>query len=279
LGCDQCFDDYTALLGTSPDVVLVEVPHGAQDSVVLWALEQGLHVMIGGCLAASCASAEEIRQMASSRGLVVEAGYQCRYTPLWEEARSLVREGQLGEMVAVRSIALYDADPHSWYYRQNDSGGMPLTHMTYGFINPLRWLFGDPLCVSAFANRLRHTGPGMVNEETCAANLRFANDLVCSMTASFVMPGRIPGWSVLFLGTECAMEVFPSDDTLTLYQGPRLETKRLAARDPFEVQAEVFVGAMDGLADCRNSPEETVGDIKVAEAIVTSAREKRVLWL
>ncbi len=29
---------------------------------------------------------------------------------------------------------------------------MPLTHMTYCFINPVRWLAGDPQFVSAFAN-------------------------------------------------------------------------------------------------------------------------------
>jgi len=183
----------------------------------------------------------------------------------------------LGQVVAIRTMALYDADPKSWYYQQQASGGMPLTHMTYCFINAIRWILGDPVCVSAFANRLRETGPGMVNEETCVANLQFDGDVVCSMTAGYVRPGDVPE-SVLLLGTDGAVE-FSSEKTLTLYRGAHSETTDFFARDAFEVQAEAFIGAMDGLDACRNSPGDTIGDIRVAEAIVASLRQKKVVWM
>jgi len=178
IGCETCLNDFRALAETSPEAVLVEVPHGVQDDAVLWALGQGLHVLIGGCLATSSDAAERIRRIASDKRLVVEAGHQKRYSGLWQEVKRLITEGELGQVVAIRTMALYDADPKSWYYQQQASGGMPLTHMTYCFINAIRWILGDPVCVSAFANRLRETGPGMVNEETCVANLQFDGDVV-----------------------------------------------------------------------------------------------------
>jgi len=279
-GCEKCFDDFKALAETSPDAVLIEVPHGVQDDMALWALENGLHTLIGGCLATSSASAEPIRQAASSKGLVVEAGYECRYSSLWHEAKRIITDRELGKLVAVRTLALHDGDPQSWYYSQQASGGMPLTHMTYGFINPLRWILGDPLCVSAFANRVRQTAPEMINEETCVANLLFDNDTVGSMTASFVKPGDVTAWSAFFLGTEGAMEVFTTQKTLTVYRGAHSQTKDFSTeRDAFEIQAEVFLAALDGRAECHNNPDDTIGDIKVAEAIVTSAQQKKVVYV
>ena len=280
IGCRACFDNIAALADTSPDAVLVEVPHGVQDAAVLWALRQGFHVLIGGCLASSSAASEEIRSVAAHAGLVVEAGYEARYSAVWEAARRLVAGGDLGKIAVVRSIALCAIDANRWYYQQQESGGMPLTHMTYCFINPIRWILGDPVSVSAQANSIRHTEPGMITEETCVANMQFAGDIIYSMTASFIKPGEVPGWSILFLGSDGAATVCPREHTLTIYRDGATETREFSAmRSPFETQAEVFLAALDGRAECRNAPDDTLGDIRVAEAIATSCRQRTTVWI
>ncbi len=278
--CEACFDDFRDLARTSPEAVLVEVPHDAQDRIVLWALDQGWHVLIGGCLASSVCAAEEIRRIAVKDGLVVEAGYEARYSATWEAVKRRVTDGSLGKTVVVRSVALWDGDPTSWYYQEQASGGMPLTHMTYCFINPIRWILGNPLCVSAFANRIKHTGKGLIEQETCVANLQLDNNVICSMTAGFIKPGDVPGWSVLFLGTEGAVEIFPEDNTITVYRDGGAETKDFSAeRDAFECQASVFLEAIDGRDKCRNTPGETLGDVRVALAIEASCRQRATKWI
>jgi len=280
VGCDQCFDDYDSLLSTRPDAVLVEVPHVPQDDAVLWALSNGLHVLIGGCLASSSRAGAQIKDMALSKGLVVEAGYSSRYSALWHHVKAIVVGGQLGEIAAVRSIALWDADPMSWYYEQEVSGGMPLTHMTYCFTNALRWILGNPLCVSAFANRLRHAGAGKVNEETCVATLLFKNDTLGTMTASYIKPGDVPGWSLLFLGTVGALEVLPASSTLVIHKedGQQVIDHSTDA-DSFLLQAKAFVGTLNGGNECLNPPADAIGDVLVAEAIVASCESQNTVWL
>ncbi|NIA22114.1 MAG: hypothetical protein GWP05_09180, partial [Anaerolineaceae bacterium] len=231
----------------------------------------------------SVAGAEQVRDLAQQNGLVVEAGYQARYSAVWESAREMVSGGELGELVAARSIALWDGDPASWYYRQRASGGMPLTHMTYCFINPVRWLLGRPTAVSALANRKRQTAAEMVAEETCLANILFANDVPYSLTAGFVKPGPLPSWSVTLIGTEAALELQPAEKglgTLTVYRGQETEVLEFdGAGDPFEIQARTFLRAIDGQDECRNSPDDALWDVRIAEAIVSSAREKRTVAL
>lgn len=281
IGCSACFADYRRVLEASPEAVLVEVPHAPQDEIVLWALEEGLHVFIGGCLASSVAAGEAVRGASEERKLVVEAGYEARYHPVWEAARAELAAGRIGEVVAARSLALWDGDPTTWYYSQATSGGMPLTHMTYCFVNPLRWLLGDPTHLSAFANRKAHTAPGLVEEETCVANLLFPQEVLGSLTAGFVKPGELPAWSITLMGTEGALELAPVDlggGTLTVYTPDATTTYDFAdAPDAFQTQAAAFLAALDGAAACRNTPRDTLGDLRVAEAIVTSARERRIV--
>jgi len=283
LGDCLCVDDFRKLGETEAEAVLVEVPHEAQQKIVVWALESQRHVLVGGPPAISVAGAEQIRDLAQQNHLVVEAGYQARYSAVWETAREMISGGELGELVAARSIALWGGDPASWYYNQRASGGMPLTHMTYCFINPVRWLLGRPTVVSALANRKNQKAAEMIAEESRVANILFANDVPYSLTAGFVKPGTLPSWSVTLIGTEAALELQPTENglgTLTVYHGAETELLEFdTAGDPFEIQARTFLRAIDGEGQCRNSPDDVLWDVRIAEAIVSSAREKRTVAL
>ena len=41
------------------------------------------------------------------------------------------------------TMALWNPDPDEWYYDQEASGGMPLTHMSYCYLNAVRWILGQ----------------------------------------------------------------------------------------------------------------------------------------
>jgi predicted dehydrogenase len=266
-----------------PDALLVEVPHSAQDEITCWALEQRLHLLIGGVLATNTENAQRILELSRRSRLVVEAGFEARYSALWIAAKAVLDSGQLGDLVAIRSIALWGGDPSTWYYRQQDSGGMPLTHMTYCFINPIRWLAGNPHAVSAFSNRKLHTAPGLVAEETCIANLLFDNDVLGSLTAGFVKPGNILSWTVALIGTHAAIELFPTENgvgRMVLYHADHCECREFeSAGNPFELQAAAFLATLDGSNECRNTPADTIDDIRIAEAIVASAKQCRTIIL
>lgn len=281
LGCPPC-DGVEGLLATAPEALLVEVPHAVQDAFVFAALDAGKHVLVGGPLAASAAAGRRIAAAAADRGLVVEAGFEARYKASWEGPRRRLLDGEIGRPVAVRGVALWDGRPQSWYYRQEESGGMPLTHMTYCFVNPLRWLFGEPARVAAFANRKKHTAAGLVDEETCVASLLFADDVLGSLVAGFVQPGGSDVWSLTVVGTTGAIEIEPSEldgGRYRLYRGGALadEVDCTGARDAFEVQAEAFLDTVGGADRCRNRPGDALGDLVVAEAIAEAARRQRVV--
>ena len=284
LGCTVFGDDYRKLAGTRPDAVLIEVPHRVQDEATMWALDAGLDLLIGGCLASSLENGKRIVELTDRSGRIVEAGFQRRYDPAWEEIRRLVAGGELGPPVMAVTMALWNPDPDAWYYDQEASGGMPLTHMSYCYLNAVRWILGRPTTVSAMANRKRNAAPGHVAEETCGALIGFENGAFASATASYIGPDGMPDPQPRFIcangGIQTNAESPPGKDAITVYWEGRSEVRSFEAEPSSMVrQAHAFLDAMERRREALNPPEDALLDVEIAEAISISAQEDRTVSL
>ena len=284
LGCGAFFDDFRRLEETGPDAVLIEVPHRVQDEVSLWALKAGYDLLVGGCLSSSTETGREIVEMAAANCRIVEAGFQRRYDPAWEEIQRLVAGGELGAPVMAVTMALWNPDPDGWYCDQEASGGMPLTHMSYCFLNAVRWILGRPVTASAMANRMRNTAPGHVAEETCGALIGFENGAFASATASYVGPEGMSDPQPRFIcaggGILPNAESPPGKDSITVFRGSGSEVHAFETEpSPHVRQAAAFLDAMESRREARNPPEDALLDVEIAAAVSVSARERRTVPL
>ena len=280
LGCDVFWDDFRRLGEAGPDAILIEVPHRVQDEVSIWALDAGYDLLVGGCLASSVENGHQIVEMAARNSRIVEAGFQRRYDPAWEEIRHLVAGGELGAPVMAVTTALWNPDPDGWYYDQEESGGMPLTHMSYCYLNAVRWILGRPTTVSAMANRLRNTAPSRVAEETCGALIGFENGAFAAATASYIGPEGMPDPQPRFVCSEGGIQPNAGDDSITVYKEGRSEIRAFANEpSPFVRQAATFLDAIEGRHKARNPPEDALLDIEIAAAVSVSAKEHRTVSL
>ncbi|MDP6777825.1 MAG: Gfo/Idh/MocA family oxidoreductase [Candidatus Latescibacteria bacterium] len=284
LGCDSYYDDYRRLEDAQPDAILIETPHKVQDEISLWALEAGFDLLIGGSLASSVGNGERFVELAARQSRVVEAGYQRRYDPAWEEIHRIVGDRALGEPVMAVGMALWNADPQAWYYDQDASGGMPLTHMSYCYLNAIRWIMGTPTAVSAMANQKVETAPGRVLEETCATLIQIEGGSFISATASYAGPDSMDSAETRFLCTNGGVRTNAQDDpglvSITVYRGSDTEVRSFKDEpSPFVRQAETFLDALDSRGEGRNPPGDALVDLKIAEAISVSTREQRSVSL
>ena len=278
LGCDVFCDDFRRLRETGPDAILIEVPHRVQDEVSLWALDAGYDLLVGGCLASSVENGHQIAEMAARNSRIVEAGFQRRYDPAYEEIQRLVAGGELGTPVMAVTMALWNPDPDEWYYDQEASGGMPLTHMSYCYLNAVRWILGRPTTVSAMANRMRNTAPSRVMEETCGALIGFENGAFASATASYIGPEGMPDPQPRFVCAEGG--ILLGEDSITVFHEGRSEVRTFANEpSPFVRQAAAFLDAIDSRREARNPPEDALLDVEIAAAVSVSAREHRTVSL
>ena len=284
LGCDVFCDDFRRLEVARPDAILIEVPHRVQDEVSLWALDVGYDLLVGGCLASNVENGRQIVAMATRNSRIVEAGFQRRYDPAYEEIQRLVAGGELGAPVMAVTTALWNPDPDGWYYDQEASGGMPLTHISYCYLNAVRWILGQPTTVSAMANRLRNTAPGHVNEETCGALIGFANGAFASATASYIGPEGMTDPQPRFVCAEGGIQPNAGDasgkDSITVYREGRSEIRTFEREpSPFVRQAAAFLDAIESRREARNPPADALLDVEIAAAISVSAKEHRTVSL
>lgn len=279
LGCEVYFDDCRRLAESQPDALLIELPHRPQDEVSLWALQEGFDVLIGGCLASDLETGEQIVGLAADRDLVVEAGFQRRYDPAWEEIRRLVTSGELGAPVMAMCMALWHPEPSSWYCDQELSGGMPLTHMSYCYFNALRWILGEPVAVGAAANRKVGIAPGRVIEESCGALIHFADGAFLTATASYIGPQGM-GDARTRLVCAAGGVLVDADESLTVYHPDRSEQRTFAATPSSMVrQADAFLDALASRGTGRNPPADALVDLRIAAAIAVAAAQRRTVSL
>ena len=279
LGCELYFDDYRRLAASQPDALLIELPHKPQDEVSLWALQEGLDVLIGGCLAADLEAGEQIIDLAQRHNLIVEAGFQRRYDPAWQEIHRLINSGELGAPAMATCMALWHPDPTTWYCDQDQSGGMPLTHMSYCYLNACRWILGQPTAVSAAANRTVGTAPNRVTEESCAALIHFANGAFLSATASYIGPQGMDDARTRIVCSAGGVLV-NSDESLTIYRQDQSEQRTFPSSPSSMVhQANAFLDALDTRTPAHNPPADALVDLHIAAVISTAAAQHRTIPL
>ena len=97
-------EDYRQLLA-NPDIELVVVAVPLQDhyQVVKDALDAGKHVLCESLLARDVGQCKELARKAREAGLHLAVGYQRNYSVLYDNARSIIADGLLGDIHHVRA--------------------------------------------------------------------------------------------------------------------------------------------------------------------------------
>jgi predicted dehydrogenase len=142
-------------------VVLNLTPPAMHAEIALAGLEAGKHVYGEKPLATDRAAARQIIEQAAARGLAVGCAPDTFLGPSWQQARTLVDAGAIGEPVAVRATMLapgpesWHPDPAFFYQR----GGGPLLDMGPYYVSAIVSLLGPVARVSASARRTHEVRP------------------------------------------------------------------------------------------------------------------------
>jgi len=108
------------------DVVHICVPNNQHYSLVKRALEAGKHVICEKPLAMTSQEAEELVALAAYKKRVGAVHFNNRGYPLTQHARSLIRAGELGEVLSIQGVYLQDwllfPTDYNWRLEAEQSG-------------------------------------------------------------------------------------------------------------------------------------------------------------
>lgn len=287
------------LTQTRPDGVILATPNRLHVAQAIECLEAGVPVLVEKPVAHTLAEGERLCRLAGTRGVPVLVGHHRAHSPAMSVARTAVRDGALGELVAVSGSALFykpdayfDASP----WRREPGGGPILINLIHDIGN-LRALCGEITEVQAAASSARRRFPV---EDTVAITLRFErgalgtfllSDTAASARSWEQTSGENPSYPSYpeedcyhLTGTEGALSI-PSmrlnrfargqeRSWWTPYEWSVLETPR---EDPLVCQLRHFCAVIRGEARPLVSARDGLANLRVTEAIAEAARTGRAV--
>ncbi|MFQ6028810.1 MAG: Gfo/Idh/MocA family protein, partial [Dehalococcoidia bacterium] len=216
-GARLAFSDYREMLA-HPEIdavsVVLRVPSHYQ--VTMDALNAGKHVYTEWPLGKTLAEAQEMADLARSKGVRCMVGLQARANPAIMYMKDLVESGYVGEIMACRVSILRDGvlqrtSDRTW--QRDDSLGATTFTIAFGHtVDALRYVVGDFSQVSSVvatqANQWYETDTQQHVDVTAPDNVLLSGKLANGAVAS-VHVAAVP-----WVGSEYKMEVFGREGTL-----------------------------------------------------------------
>lgn len=190
-----------ALLEASLDGVIVASVNSEHRRLTELAAAARVHVLCEKPLATTLEDGRRMVAACHDAGVRLMTAFPMRFSPLLVALEDAVRNGQLGEIVALEGVNTGKVpDIHrSWFVDAALAGGGAVADHVVHLADVYRWLTGSEVAeVYAVANRLLQ-GRFAAVETGALVSLRFANGVVATIDCSWSKPRSYPTWGGLSL--------------------------------------------------------------------------------
>lgn len=124
----RLFDDYRTLIASAEvDAVVICLPPALHAKAALQAFEAGLHVYLEKPIATNLKEAHAVVEAGRRAGTVGMMGFNYRFGALHQEARALLKAGEVGELVGGRTVfSTANRKLPAWKTARQSGGGVLL---------------------------------------------------------------------------------------------------------------------------------------------------------
>ena len=241
------------------DIVHICTPNYLHYPMTKAALEAGKHVLCEKPLAISSDESAALVRLAREKGLVGAVNYNLRFYPLCQEARSRIRQGEIGEVRIIHGHYLQDwlFYPTDWNWRlETDLGGemRAVTDIGTHWLDMVMWMTGLRVSavvadfatmiptrfkpkgrVETFATKLEKLDAtdevAISTEDYASILLQFDNGARGCLTVSQVSAGHKNRTQWEINGTEASLR-WQQEDANHLWIGYRDKPNEVITKDP-----------------------------------------------
>ncbi len=277
-GIPEYYGSYEAMINSaSVDAVYNPLPTSLHAFWSKRCAEAGLPVLCEKPLTADAAEARDLVDFFSERKLLLQEAFMYKQHPMTKRIRRMILDGAVGTLTSMRAVFNANgAGPENIRFQKNLAGGAMGDIGSY-CVGVMRHLSGrDPVRVSAFGKFGSETG---VDETVCGV-LEFPGPLFgyfgCSLRTEFSCQYDISGSGGRILAEQGTVP--GSDDTLIKYWHDReYEEILVPGADHYRLLAEYFAGCLLDNREPSVPIEDSVKNMAVIDAVLTSCRETKVV--
>jgi predicted dehydrogenase len=280
LGIPQAYGSYEALLADPAiEAVYNPLPNHLHVPMTLAAAAAGKHVLCEKPIALDAAEARSLRD-AASRVLIAEA-FMVRFHPQWLRARSLVREGRIGNLRAVQMFFGYhNVDPANVRNRADIGGGGLYDIGCYAVVAGRFYFDAEPLRAVAHVDR----DPAFGTDRMTSGLVDFGDGRRLDFTVSTQVA---PHQRLVLCGSRGRIEIpipvnapqgaatrIHVDDCSSL-EGTGIVTEVLPPCDQYQLQGEAFSRAVRGEIPLPYGVDDAIANMHVIDALFRSESSGR----
>lgn len=277
LNIPRAYGSYEQLLA-DPDIdaVYIPLPNHLHAAWTIRSAQAGKHVLCEKPLALTAAEASEMAEQCRKAGVHLAEAFMYRHHPRYSAIRKLIAEGRIGQLRAIHGAFTFrnPDDPDNVRFRA-DYGGGALYDVGCYPISAARMIFNEEpeavTCHAFFSER--HDGVDMMSSGLIEFSGGKALTFDCGMWAS----GRN---KLEIVGSDGRIEVpspfvnQPGHFYVTDEEG-RTSEHYSGQHNHYTLQADRFARVVWGEAEPLYPPEDAAANMRVIEACLTSARERR----
>jgi predicted dehydrogenase len=279
------YTDYQEMLDRErPDLVSIAVPTCLHLPVALEAMKRGVHTFLEKPIAASVEEGEEVLRCARESGVKVAVGHIERFNPAVIELKRQLEAGQLGKIFQIhaRRVGPFPS-------RIADVG--VVIDLATHELNLLEYLVGSSVA-SVYAETRRQIHASQ--EDLLTAVLRFKDGAVGLLDVNWLTPTKIR--ELYLIGAKGMFSVNYLTQDLFFYENDfvngnweglaimgvtegRKIRHKIKRKEPLLAELESFVQAIEQDVEPQISGEEALRTVFLAQCLLQSGRERRVVTL
>jgi len=257
------FVDYDNVLKMPEiDAVSVCVPTTYHYEVVMSAIEQGKHVLVEKPIAFTLKEAKDMVKAARKQGVKLATGHVERFNPAVLEAKKLLREKLIGEVVSVSAKRVGPFPP-----RIKDVG--VTIDLAIHEVDVMAYLLDSPV-----SKVYAHVGSRLEKceyEDHAEIMMEFYNNAIGMLEVNWLTPYKKRQLEVT--GTDGIISLDYIDQTVEIF-GKNARNVRVPHHEPLMVELESFLNAIMLDEKPKITGEDGIHALKTVLAAMKSAKEK-----
>lgn len=143
LGIDRYFTDYHQILDDpAVDAVVVVSPTDLHVGIVVDCANHGKHIFCEKPMAMNVEECQKMIEACGQNRVKLQIGFMRRHDRSFQEAKKMLDEGAIGDLVLVKSHTRGPSKPRPWMYDLKKSNGI-LAEVNSHDIDAIRWFAGS----------------------------------------------------------------------------------------------------------------------------------------
>jgi len=280
------FSDFNKVPLKDFDAAVIATPPPFHIPMAIECAKEGVPFLLEKPLSLNLKGVERLKELIQKKKVVAGVAYVRRSFPSFKKLKELILSGLIGKVKMGRfnssqEYPKYRPDYQKIYYAQESTGGGCILDAAGHMINLAEWIFGRAEEVVSFYDRLELKGVECEDSSIILLHFRRNRALVEIFLNQFQKPNIL---EIEIIGTKGNLryEVNGEIHKITFCDNDRnqwreIERFKYNRDDPYILQAEEFLNALDRKTSFPTSIKEAESTLRLCLTAKKSQRKNRIL--